>query len=63
MNELKVFYMDLGWAGNIVVIEETEETEEAAREIMKREYNYSSDGCIQVLPIQKGVVVSNMGDS
>lgn len=60
MNQLKVFYMDLGWAGNIVVIEETEE---AAREIMKREYNYSSDGCIQVLPIQKGVVVSNMGDS
>lgn len=60
MNELKIFYMDLGWAGNIVVIEETEE---AARKIMESEYNYSPDGRIKMLAIQKGQMVSNMGDS
>lgn len=60
MNDLKVFCMDLGWAGNIIVVEETEE---AARVLMREEYNYSEDGYIQVLPIKKGLVVSNMGDS
>ena len=60
MNELKVFVMDLGWAGNIVVVEETVE---AARLLMKKEYNYSEDGCVKSFSIQKGLVISNMGDS
>ena len=60
MNDLKVFCMDLGWAGNIIVVEETED---AARLLMQKEYNYSQDGRIQSFPIQKGLVISNMGDS
>ena len=56
---LEIYVMDLGSAGNIMVIAESE-TE--ARELMKGQYNYDKDVGLTVLPLQKGLVWCNLGD-
>lgn len=59
MNELKVFVMDLGWSGNIVVIEKDEAS---ARALMENCENYCASKEITVLDIKQGLVVYNLGD-
>lgn len=59
MNDLKVFVVDFGWAGNIVVIEKDEAS---ARELMKTQYNYSADTEMEIYEIKQGLVISNYGD-
>lgn len=59
MNDLKVFVVDFGWAGNIVVIEKDEAS---ARELMKTQYNYSPDTEMEIYEIKQGLIISNYGD-
>lgn len=59
MNELKVFVMDLGWTGNIVVIEKDEKS---ARLLMEKQANYDSSEMIEVFDLSKGLVITNYGD-
>lgn len=60
MNELKMFVMDLGHFGVIMVVEKDEV---AARKLMGQYYNYDPAEGVEMLEITQGLVVSNYGDS
>ncbi|MDI6977123.1 hypothetical protein [Serratia sp. Se-RSBMAAmG] len=60
MNELKMFVMDLGHFGVIMVVEKDEF---AARKLMEQYYNYDPTEEVEMLGIAQGLVVSNYGDS
>ena len=60
---LKIYIQDHTWAGCIVVCAENEEE---ARELMKSasgSYNYSPSEPVEELPIEKGLIHVNLGDS
>lgn len=60
MSELKMFVMDLGHFGVIMVVEKDEV---AARKLMEQYYNYDPAEEVEILEITQGLVVSNYGDS
>lgn len=57
---LKMYVMDCGVFGSITVIEESED---AAREIMKGSINYDEAKEIEVIALEKGACFCNLGDS
>lgn len=56
---MKIFVMDCGWAGSIIVVAENEEQ---ARELMKPCYNYDPKEKIVEVPIVPGLIWNNLGD-
>lgn len=60
MKELKMFVMDLGHFGVIMVVEKDGV---AARKLMEQYYNYDPAEEVEMLEITQGLVVSNYGDS
>lgn len=60
MNDnLMMYVMDCSWAGMICVIAKNEED---ARNLMKKEENYSEKKKIKSYQIKEGTIVSNYGD-
>lgn len=56
---MKMYIQDCGWRGSILVIANNEAE---AREMMKDEYNYESDGIVYEEEIKHGFIFSNLGD-
>ena len=56
---MKIYVMDCGWAGSIVVYAESAEQ---ARIYMKGCYNYEEDNEIDEVPLIPGVLWNDLGD-
>ena len=59
MSDLKIYEMDRGWRGNIIVVAENEKE---AREFMDGRHNYDPEVEIQEHEIVKGLAINNLGD-
>lgn len=56
---MKIYVMDCGWAGSIIVMAENEEH---ARELMSSCMNYDPNERVIEVPMVPGVLWNNLGD-